>query len=113
MGDDGQPGGVADQLIAQLPAEGEAVDAGRFSLDPAKARDKLRQQAQLEPRQAFTRPYFANTELTASGERSLGAGPILALVGVAAVLFFISPFFLVLLIPLGVFLVGRRHSGQV
>jgi hypothetical protein len=40
---DKRGGGVAEQLIAALTREAELVDDGAFTLDPSKAREKLRE----------------------------------------------------------------------
>lgn len=45
-----QPESVTAGLIAELEAGGEAVDEGRFTLDPSKARLKLREHRLADPR---------------------------------------------------------------
>jgi hypothetical protein len=45
----GQPSDVAKSLIASLEAEAEMVDRGEFTIDQAKARDKLRDYQLVDP----------------------------------------------------------------
>lgn len=45
----GPPSDAAERLIASLEAEAEIVDHGRFTIDQAKARDKLRDYQLVDP----------------------------------------------------------------